>query len=270
MKKPPTFDDLKGFAVRHTTIADRDLVRYRVYRSEVEYIAVIADNALMAIKLSGIENPHKIVRDILHTNSPINNAMLREAEHAERVEFSLTQPETNAKHTFVTLQATSSKPFFEPMHLSQIHEKKGKEHRILAKDALLRNMHIDPMEYARATRSADAARMAGMPVEAQVAPESDGGHSSTNIEATVTDSSAPSAPPREEPPASTEEPAAQQAIQAEGAQHQEPLSEGGEDAEAIGGAEISDAQAAAAPADAPEVGELAPDEVARLLAEPRN
>jgi hypothetical protein len=62
MKSKPT--GIESIAIRRAVIADSDKVRYRVYSSPTEFIAVIAESALMAVKVSGISKPHKIVRDL--------------------------------------------------------------------------------------------------------------------------------------------------------------------------------------------------------------
>ncbi|MDX2094556.1 MAG: hypothetical protein SFW64_01240 [Alphaproteobacteria bacterium] len=60
----PDATGLESIALRRAIIVDKDKVRYRVYSTPSEFIAVIAENALMAVKVSGISKPHKIVRDL--------------------------------------------------------------------------------------------------------------------------------------------------------------------------------------------------------------
>ena len=55
---------IEAITIRRASIADTDKVRYRVYSTPTEFIAVIAESALMAVKVSGIRKPHKIVRDL--------------------------------------------------------------------------------------------------------------------------------------------------------------------------------------------------------------
>ena len=62
MKSKPKV--IESIALRRATIADTDKVRYRVYSGPTEFIAVIAESALMAVKVSGVRKPHKIVRDM--------------------------------------------------------------------------------------------------------------------------------------------------------------------------------------------------------------
>lgn len=56
--------DLETLAVSRREVADADKVRYRVYSTPTEFIAVIAESALMAVKVSGVTKPHRIVRDL--------------------------------------------------------------------------------------------------------------------------------------------------------------------------------------------------------------
>ncbi len=62
MKRRP--QGIEALTVRRANVADADKVRYRVYSSPTEFIAVIAESALMAVKVAGISKPHKIVRDL--------------------------------------------------------------------------------------------------------------------------------------------------------------------------------------------------------------
>jgi len=61
---PIDLDELKPVALKRKAIAQGDKVRYRVYKIAQEYVAVIAENALMAMKISGVSNPHRILRDL--------------------------------------------------------------------------------------------------------------------------------------------------------------------------------------------------------------
>lgn len=54
---------IETLTVRRAKIADADKIRYRVYTSPTEFVAVIAESALMAVKVSGIHAPFKIIRD---------------------------------------------------------------------------------------------------------------------------------------------------------------------------------------------------------------
>ena len=265
MKKAPTFDDMQGFAVRHTRIIDRDKIRYRVYRTSTEYIAVIAENALMAMKLSGIDAPHKIIRDLIDENTPIAQARLREAEESERVEFSLSQKDTSLESNFEYRAPKEPEAFFVPMTLGQINEEKVETQGVRAGQEIIAGIEIDPMEYARATRTDDAERM----------------HAETEQQALPQEP----AMPVEQPPAPAEEAElqpepAQEEVVAEPVQEMEapepvapPVEEALAEETPAEEAEPQEAVAAEEPVEEkapPQEGEMPPDEVARLLAEPRD
>ena len=59
----PTPREIETLDVRRAVVADADQIRYRVYSSPIEFVAVIADSALMAVKMAGIKTPYKIMRD---------------------------------------------------------------------------------------------------------------------------------------------------------------------------------------------------------------
>ena len=55
---------IEALALKRARIADRDKVRYRVYRAPNDFVAVIAESALMAMKVAGVDHPFRIVRDL--------------------------------------------------------------------------------------------------------------------------------------------------------------------------------------------------------------
>lgn len=55
---------IEPLALRRATIVDRDKIRYRVYRAPNDFVAVIAENALMAMRIADITKPYKILRDL--------------------------------------------------------------------------------------------------------------------------------------------------------------------------------------------------------------
>lgn len=62
--RDPKPQGIEAITVRRAKIADADKVRYRVYRTPSDYVAVIAESALMAVKVAGITAPYKIMRDL--------------------------------------------------------------------------------------------------------------------------------------------------------------------------------------------------------------
>lgn len=56
---------LQALQIKHIPIKDKEVVRYRVYSDAHNFVAVIAENALMAIEAAGIPEPYKLVRDLI-------------------------------------------------------------------------------------------------------------------------------------------------------------------------------------------------------------
>lgn len=61
MRQAP--EALESIALRRARVADADKIRYRIYKTPTDFVAVIAESALMAMKAAGVKAPHKIVRD---------------------------------------------------------------------------------------------------------------------------------------------------------------------------------------------------------------
>ena len=265
MKEPPTINDMQGFAVRHTRIVDRDKVRYRVYKNSTEYVAVIAENALMAMKLAAIDTPHKIIRDLIDENTPLTQARLREVEGSEHVEFSLQQKDEVVESNFEYREPKGLEAFFQPMTLGQINEEKVDSVEVMESDNILEKISIDPMEYARSTRTDDAERISSMSEEA-----------SSPIEPQA-ETAAPEPLVEEQQPAQVvEQETVSDATPTEFAQ-EEPQQEVAvempieESAHEVAESEpLEAAEANSSEEKEPSEEEMPPDEVARLLAEPRD
>lgn len=119
---------IEAIAVRRASVADGDKVRYRVYRSAQDYVVVIAENALMAVKVSGINAPLRIVRDIAEQSTLPAGRIV--AEEAPSVAFSLTPKERKGGH-FPTAEpaAPSETPIdFLPLTLGDLQRKSVRKH----------------------------------------------------------------------------------------------------------------------------------------------
>lgn len=89
---------LKPVALKRKAVANGDKVRYRVYVAPQEFIAVIAENALMAMKLSGVAAPIRIVRDLPLAQSAVDGDRLT-THHLQPTVF--IKPESSAtSHVF--------------------------------------------------------------------------------------------------------------------------------------------------------------------------
>lgn len=116
-------EKLKPVALKRKAVAHSDKVRYRVYVSPHEFVAVIAENALMAMKLSGVTTPHRIVRDLpLAQNSVEGDRLV--PHHLQPTAF-LRPDAVVEEAVFQPIDTGSdaeSKPF-EALELVELHEK---------------------------------------------------------------------------------------------------------------------------------------------------
>ena len=69
--KSDDIQEMEPLAIRRAEVVDADKVRYRVYRTPTDFIAVIAESALMAMKVAEVANPYRIVRDLPMSGSMI-------------------------------------------------------------------------------------------------------------------------------------------------------------------------------------------------------
>lgn len=129
---------LEQITVRRAKIVDTDKVRYRVYSTPVEFIAVIAESALMAVKVSGIARPHKIVRDLPTDRVALEARKMAALEDApERVALPMT-PVESSKHIIAELQPQhhkASQAAFRPITLADL-KKTSSAARILPPEML--------------------------------------------------------------------------------------------------------------------------------------
>lgn len=133
MAKAPTIESL---AIRRAELTDADKVRYRVYRSADDFIAVIAESALMAVKVSGIDAPYRIVRDLPSEGIAI---MADRMAKQEGTPLRVSLP-TEKVHKKIELPkrddgATVHKDF-TPMHIRDLQKPKTRRIRILSPEEL--------------------------------------------------------------------------------------------------------------------------------------
>ena len=162
MNQPSTQPELKALAVNRATIADGDKVRYRVYTSPTEFIAVIAENALMAVKASCVAQPHRIVRDLPTEGVSLKAEKLARQEAAERVLLSIVPPEPKSAIKAEIAPANPLADDFVPLHLRDFERRNGHTRSILT----LRDIFGDGLA-ARAKPSPEPVRV--IPPEPSVA-----------------------------------------------------------------------------------------------------
>jgi hypothetical protein len=156
MKKPP--QDMKALAVRRANVVDADKVRYRVYRTPTDFIAVIAENALMAVRVAGITNPHKIVRDLPTEGIAIeaqrlstlpddtNEKVLFGVERREKQTLTVTPPSAD--------QVPTKESLFKPMAIGDLQREGRIGARIIPPDLLLELIEDHAKAHNAATHAA--------------------------------------------------------------------------------------------------------------------
>lgn len=113
--------EIKPVSLKRKAILDSEKVRYKVYLSAHEYVVVIAPNALMALKLSGIENPVRILRDVPMSKTSIEEK--RVVAHNERATAFLRpdMPLPPSKGFIASMDELSDnkKAVFEPVSIGK-------------------------------------------------------------------------------------------------------------------------------------------------------
>lgn len=138
MLEPPKI--MESISLRRAKLVDADKVRYRVYNSPTEFIAVIAENALMAVKVSGIAKPHKIVRDLPSAGVAIEAQKMAVIEDlTERVTLSsqlLTELPGVLQTEMSDAIVIAKEALFKPISLSELQQKGLARARILSPEML--------------------------------------------------------------------------------------------------------------------------------------
>jgi hypothetical protein len=137
MKSKPTA--IEAITLRRAVIADTDKVRYRVYSTPTEFIAVIAESALMAVKVAGIRKPHKIVRDLPTEGVAIEAKKMAAIDTAAaRIAMPIKQMDIPARLTadLQPLDPGMKEALFHPMRLGDLQPNNHNRLRILPPDLL--------------------------------------------------------------------------------------------------------------------------------------
>lgn len=135
---------MEAIAVRRAALADADKVRYRVYRDPQDFIAVIAESALMAVKVSGVEAPYRIVRDLPTEGITIKAEKLASQESAPVQKVPLALERKDRTIGKAELPTESHKPGFVPMQLRDLEKGQGSRLRILSPDQMAALMASRP------------------------------------------------------------------------------------------------------------------------------
>ncbi len=141
MRKKP--EHLESLAVRTLSIKDADIVRYRVYTSPTDFIAVIAENALMAMKLTGIHEPYRVVRDLPMEDGALEKNQLEQTSQAEIVlptQQVMTHQEKPDPKAFTNQDVDG----FEPLSLGALRRDKPLEGSVVAPHTMIRILSGEP------------------------------------------------------------------------------------------------------------------------------
>lgn len=130
MKARPTHMDTLN--VKRAQVANGKQVRYRVYQSPSEYIAVIAESALLAMRISGIANPYKIMRDLPTSGVAVEKGQVSVPESAEKVPLA-TEKLPYDVIMFKTIEDVAEAPFIETS-LMDLYKKKNPLTSVLTRE----------------------------------------------------------------------------------------------------------------------------------------
>jgi hypothetical protein len=158
---------IEQITVRRANVADTDKVRYRVYSTPVDFIAVIAESALMAVKVSGVSKPHKIVRD-LPTEGIAIEAKKMSAIPTNPEKVTLPSKQTERKKQVIAeipqLDAAAKQAAFKPMMIADLQRQTSMRARILPPEMVTQIIE----EHSKT--AATSAPPAPAPAAASVAP----------------------------------------------------------------------------------------------------
>lgn len=131
---------LEPLTLRHAEVPEAKMVRYLVYRTPQEHVAVVAENALMALKLSEVKEPHKIVRDLpMSGKEPLRAERMTPKSEAEQVALPLTAaPEKSQRAEIPPVKDRLGD--FSTMKLAELHKKKPRDAFILPPESALEKL----------------------------------------------------------------------------------------------------------------------------------
>ena len=170
---------LKPLALKRKAVAHSDKVRYRVYVTHDEFIAVIAENALMAMKLSGVAVPIRIVRDLPLAQNSVARERLT-PHHMQSTVFLRPDSVSTADTAFqpIHIETDSESRPFEALALSGLHSKRQSFASTIDVAVMLKALSAEQIPAEPAVIQRDASTSikprppaAIEPVQAEVKPE---------------------------------------------------------------------------------------------------
>lgn len=129
---------IEALTLRRTSVADADKVRYRVYSSPTEFIAVIAESALMAVKVAAIAKPYKIIRDLPTEGIAVEAKKMAAIPDAPRVMLPTEKTDKQAQLVaeIAPRNADIKTAVFKPMNLGDLQNAGVPRARILPPEML--------------------------------------------------------------------------------------------------------------------------------------
>ena len=121
--KMTNMHQMESVALRRAHLTGVKQVRYRVYQSPTEFIAVIAESALLAIRIAGVAEPYKVMRDMPSTTVPLEKGQIEVPESIERVSLPIAQSTVGALMMNPDEEKHDDEPFII-MPMADIHKKK--------------------------------------------------------------------------------------------------------------------------------------------------
>ncbi|MES2984778.1 MAG: hypothetical protein V4735_06305 [Pseudomonadota bacterium] len=172
MLKSPA-QGIESIAVRRATVTDADKVRYRVYSTPSEFIAVIAESALMAVRVSGVKKPHKIVRDLPTEGIAVEARKMAAVQPSdERISIPTTRKAGNGSLTTEMAPQNEVKAsLFQPMAIGDLQGNGLKRARILPPELISQIIEDHAKSVAATVAQVEAIAEAPRPAPPEPVPE---------------------------------------------------------------------------------------------------
>lgn len=134
---------MQHLTIKRIPVKNANTVRYRVYTSEDEFVAVIAENALMAMKLTGINEPHKVVRDLISEEGAVPESAL-DIERTELLNLATT-PAAKAKEKPDMRNFSAANTIgFTPLSMGELRKESDFVESVIASPKLIRVLEEAP------------------------------------------------------------------------------------------------------------------------------
>lgn len=168
---------MQHLTIKRIPVKNANTVRYRVYTTADEFVAVIAENALMAMKLTGIAQPHKVVRDLISEEGSVPESAL-DKEHTELLNLATTPTAKSLEKLDPRNFAVANQHGFMPLSMGELRKESDFVESVIASPKLIRVLEDAPpapppaaaVETPPVIEAAAQVVAAQEPQEAEVAP----------------------------------------------------------------------------------------------------